>query len=72
MREVDQVQNAVHHRVAQCDQGIHTTQHQAVDDLLDEGIHVSVFFLGSNAVATISIKWASTPTHRNDPTKELF
>jgi hypothetical protein len=34
MREIDQTEDAVHHGVAQCHQGIHAALHQAVDDLL--------------------------------------
>jgi hypothetical protein len=38
--KVDQLDDAVHHRVAQCDDGVDTTKHQSVDDLLDENIHL--------------------------------
>jgi hypothetical protein len=37
--EVDQVDDAVDHRVAQCHQRVHAAEHQTVDDLLDEGLH---------------------------------
>jgi hypothetical protein len=37
--EVNQVQHAVHHGVAQRDQCIHAAQHQPVNDLLDKSIH---------------------------------
>ena len=39
MGKVDQVDDAVHHGVAQGHQGIHAAQYQPVDDLLDQGIH---------------------------------
>ena len=41
VREVDQAHDAVHHRVAQGDEGINAPLHQAVDDLLKKNIHVS-------------------------------
>jgi len=34
VREIDQAEDAVHHGVAERDQGIHTALHQAVEDLL--------------------------------------
>src|SRR5712664_2994607 len=44
MREIDQVQYAVHHRVTQRDQCIHAAENQPVDDLLEKNVHrVSVF-----------------------------
>ncbi|GLU35545.1 hypothetical protein Busp01_53870 [Trinickia caryophylli] len=42
MSEVDDAQNAVHHGVAQCDDGIHAAKHQTVEDLLDEDIHLKL------------------------------
>ena len=39
VREVDQAEDAVHHGVAQCHQGIHAALHQAVDDLLKKDFH---------------------------------
>jgi hypothetical protein len=39
VREIDEVQDAVHHRVAEGDQRVHAAEHQAVDGLLDEGVH---------------------------------
>jgi len=37
--EVDQVDDAVDHGVAQRDQGIHAAQHQTIDDLLNQDFH---------------------------------
>ena len=37
--EVDQVDDAVHHGVPQCDQRIHAAEHQPIDDLLYQNIH---------------------------------
>ncbi|CFP67228.1 Uncharacterised protein [Bordetella pertussis] len=42
MREVDQADDAVHHRIAQRDQRIHAAQRQAIDYLLSENIHTRV------------------------------
>ena len=39
VREVDQAQDAVDHRVAQGDQGVDRPERQAVDQLLEEGRH---------------------------------
>ena len=39
MRKVDQVNDAIHHGVAQCDQGIHAAENQTIDDLLQEYFH---------------------------------
>jgi hypothetical protein len=36
--EVDEVDDAVHHGVAQGDQRVHTAQNQAIDDLLEKDI----------------------------------
>ena len=36
--EVDQLEDAVHHGVAQRDQGVDAAQHQAVDELLEKNI----------------------------------
>ena len=38
MGKVDQVDDAVNHGVAQCNQGVHAAEHQAVDDLLQQNI----------------------------------
>jgi hypothetical protein len=38
--EVDDAQDAVNHRIAQCDDGINAAKHQSVQDLLDEDIHL--------------------------------
>jgi urease alpha subunit len=37
--EVNQVQHAVHHGVAQRDQCVHAAEHQSIDNLLDKSIH---------------------------------
>jgi hypothetical protein len=42
MGEVDQFQDAVHHGVAQGHQGIDAAQHQAVDELLGEDVHIKL------------------------------
>jgi hypothetical protein len=42
MGEVDQVDDAVDHGVAQGDQGVHTAQDQAIDDLLKEGFQAAL------------------------------
>ena len=34
--------DAVHHRVAQRDDGVDAAEHQTVDDLLDENIHLKL------------------------------
>ncbi|OIQ72459.1 hypothetical protein GALL_459170 [mine drainage metagenome] len=39
MGEIDQANDAIHHGIAQCDQGIHAAEHQAINDLLNKGIH---------------------------------
>ena len=39
MREVDETENAVHHGVAESDQGVDAAEREAVEYLLDEGIH---------------------------------
>src|SRR5260370_39926541 len=39
--EVDDAQDAINHRIAECDDGIDAAKHQSVDDLLDESVHVS-------------------------------
>ena len=39
MGEVDEVDDAVHHGVAQGHQRIHAAQHQTVDDLLQKDVH---------------------------------
>jgi hypothetical protein len=40
--EVDQPEDAVDHGVAQCHQGIDAAQHQAVDELLGEDVHIKL------------------------------
>ena len=40
MREVDEVDDAVDHGVAQSHQRIHAAEHQAVDDLLKQDVHL--------------------------------
>ena len=39
MGEVDQAENAIHHRVAQRDDCVHAADHEAVDDLLKQGLN---------------------------------
>ena len=39
VREVDEPQHPVHHRVAERDQRIDGAEREAVDELLEEGIH---------------------------------
>ena len=39
VREVDQLDDAVDHGVAERDDGVHAAQRQAVDDLLEEDVH---------------------------------
>ena len=39
MRKIDQVDDAIHHGVAQSDQGIHAAENQTIDDLLQEYFH---------------------------------
>jgi hypothetical protein len=39
VRKVDQVDDAVHHGVAQGHQGVHAAHDEAVDDLLEEDVH---------------------------------
>jgi hypothetical protein len=41
VREIDQVDDAVDHRVAERHEGVHAAEHQPVDDLLDERFHAS-------------------------------
>ena len=40
VREVDEAQHAVHHRVAERDEGVDGAEREAVDELLEEGIHL--------------------------------
>jgi hypothetical protein len=58
VREVDQADDAVHHRVPQRHQRIHTAQNQTVDDLLQQNVHevFSVFLTGRD-----------TSTGKSDP-----
>jgi hypothetical protein len=60
MGEVDQVDDAVHHGVAQRHQRVHAAQHQTVDDLLQQDIHGGVSpVLGPAArAARIGSAWA--------------
>ena len=39
MGEVDEVDDAVDHGVAQRNEGVHAAQHQTVDDLLKQDFH---------------------------------
>jgi hypothetical protein len=39
MREVDQLDDAVHHGVAQSDHGVHASCGEAIHQLLQESIH---------------------------------
>ena len=39
MRKIDQAEDAVHHGVTECDQGVDAALHEAVDDLLEEDVH---------------------------------
>jgi hypothetical protein len=41
MREVDELDDAVHHRVAQRDNRINAAQGKSVNELLEKGIHLS-------------------------------
>ena len=48
MGEIDQIDDAIHHGVAQRNQGVHTAQHQSIDDLLYKGVHEKLLrFLGA-------------------------
>ncbi|MNE42217.1 hypothetical protein D3C80_1363290 [compost metagenome] len=40
MGEVDHADNAVNHRIANCDQAIDRTKSQPVDELLDKILHI--------------------------------
>ena len=39
VREVDEAQHAVHHRVPERDQRVDGAEREAVDELLEEGVH---------------------------------
>ena len=41
MREVDQAQDPVDHRVAERDEGVDRAERQPVDELLENGVHAS-------------------------------
>jgi len=41
--EINQVEHAVHHGVAEGHQRIHAAQHQSIEDLLDESFHSCLF-----------------------------
>ena len=45
MGKVDQINDAVNHGVTQRDKCVHTTQDQAVDDLLYQSIHIQILML---------------------------
>ena len=49
--EVDQPENAVHHRVAESNQGIDRADIESIDQLLNKGIHRRLFayFVGEAA-----------------------
>ena len=41
VREIDELDDAVHHRVAERDHGVHAAEREAVDHLLQENVHPS-------------------------------
>ena len=42
MGKVDQLDNAVHHRIAQSYQGVHAAENQTIDDLLQQNVHKKI------------------------------
>jgi hypothetical protein len=67
VREVDQVDDAVDHRVAERDERVHAAQHQPVDDLLDERFHASNSRLVFCRVPGSTLRWSRRSAPRQPP-----